>query len=150
MPLSSTQIGAIGENLLANAVMKASDDRLSPFQPLADDDGLDVLFFDKLTGNSVAIQLKCRTVTMRSARQRTSGVALNKETVIVVEGLPDARSRGDTFEQIPLNGSSLVGRGWRSFNGRPARHADSAAPYCAIDLFAALSPGPPSPFLPIP
>lgn len=61
MPLSSTQIGVIGENLLVNAVMKASDGRLSPFQPLADDDGLDVLFFDKLTGNSAAIQLKCRT-----------------------------------------------------------------------------------------
>src|SRR5688500_15611879 len=65
MPLSSTQIGAIGENLLVNAVMKASDGRLSPFQPLADDCGLDVLFFDKLTGNSVAVQLKCRTVTIK-------------------------------------------------------------------------------------
>lgn len=64
MPLSSTQIGAIGENLLVNAVMKASDGRLSPFQPLADDDGIDVLFFDKETGNAVAIQLKCRTVTL--------------------------------------------------------------------------------------
>ena len=61
--LSSTQIGAIGENLLVNAVMKASRGRLSPFHPLADDDGLDVLFFDKNTGNSVAIQLKCRTAT---------------------------------------------------------------------------------------
>jgi hypothetical protein len=65
MALSSTQIGAIGENLLINAVMKASDGRLTPFQPLADDDGLDVLFFDKETGNSVAIQLKCRTATIR-------------------------------------------------------------------------------------
>jgi hypothetical protein len=61
--LSATQIGVIGENLLANAVMKASRGRLSPFHPLADDDGLDVLFFDKKTGNSVAIQLKCRTAT---------------------------------------------------------------------------------------
>jgi hypothetical protein len=61
--LSSTQIGIIGENLLVNAVMKASKGRLSPFQPVADDDGLDVLFFDKQTGNSVAIQLKCRTKT---------------------------------------------------------------------------------------
>lgn len=65
MPLTSTQIGAIGENLLVNAVMKASDGRLSPFQPLADDDGLDVLFFDKQTGNAVAVQLKCRTSTVR-------------------------------------------------------------------------------------
>lgn len=65
MGLSTTQIGAIGENLLVNALMKASEGRLSPFQPLADDDGLDVLFFDKVTGNSVAIQLKCRTVSIR-------------------------------------------------------------------------------------
>jgi hypothetical protein len=61
--LSPTQIGVIGENLLVNAVMKASGGRLSPFKPVADDDGLDVLFFDKETGNSVAIQLKCRTKT---------------------------------------------------------------------------------------
>jgi hypothetical protein len=73
MPLSSTQIGAIGENLLVNAVMKASDGRLSPFQPLADDDGLDVLFFDKLTGKSVAIQLKCRTVALKKRGSEERG-----------------------------------------------------------------------------
>lgn len=73
MPLSSTQIGAIGENLLVNAVMKASDGRLSPFQPLADDDGLDVLFFDKQTGNSVALQLKCRTVSIRKRNSDQRG-----------------------------------------------------------------------------
>jgi hypothetical protein len=61
--LSATQKGAIGENLLVNVVMKASNGRLSPFKPIADDDGLDVLFFDKETGRSVAIQLKCRTNT---------------------------------------------------------------------------------------
>jgi len=64
MALTSTQIGAIGENLLVNAVMKCSEGRLSPFQPLADDDGLDGLFYDKETGSAVAIQLKCRTVTL--------------------------------------------------------------------------------------
>ena len=63
--LTTTQVGAIGENLLVNSVMIASEGRLSPFQPLADDDGLDVLFFDKLTGRSVAVQLKCRTVTLK-------------------------------------------------------------------------------------
>ena len=78
MPLTSTQIGAIGENLLVNAVMKASDGRLTPFQPLADDDGLDVLFFDKLTGGSVAVQLKCRTVTplLRDRLGMTSSVGM--------------------------------------------------------------------------
>lgn len=73
MPLSSTQIGAIGENLLVNAVMMASEGRLSPFQPLADDDGLDVLFYDKETGNSVAIQLKCRTVSLRKRNSQERG-----------------------------------------------------------------------------
>ena len=73
MPLTSTQIGAIGENLLVNAVMKASDGRLSPFQPIADDDGLDVLFFDKQTGNSVAIQLKCRTGSIRKRASEERG-----------------------------------------------------------------------------
>ena len=53
--------------------MKASDGRLSPFQPLADDDGLDVLFFDKVTGNSVAIQLKCRTVSIRKRNSEERG-----------------------------------------------------------------------------
>ena len=71
--LSSTQIGAIGENLLVNAVMKASNGRLSPFKPIADDDGLDVLFFDKETGNSVAIQLKCRTKTDRKSNSKERG-----------------------------------------------------------------------------
>lgn len=70
MPLTSTQIGAIGENLLINAVTKASDGRLSAFQPVADDDGIDVLFFDKQTGNAVAIQLKCRTATLESGGQK--------------------------------------------------------------------------------
>ncbi len=73
MPLTATQIGAIGENLLVNAVMKASDGRLSPFQSLADDDGLDVLFFDKLTGHSVALQLKCRTVTLKKRKSNERG-----------------------------------------------------------------------------
>lgn len=79
MQLSSTQIGAIGENLLVNAVMKASDGRLSPFQPLADDDGLDVLFFDKLTGSSVAIQLKCRTVTLFKPGTKERGTGTHFE-----------------------------------------------------------------------
>jgi hypothetical protein len=77
--LSSTQIGAIGENLLINAVMKASDGRLSPFQPVADDDGLDVLFFDKVTGNSVAIQLKCRTATLKKPKSNERGNGVHFE-----------------------------------------------------------------------
>jgi hypothetical protein len=73
LPLTSTQIGAIGENLLVNAVMKESEGRLSPFHPLADDDGLDVLFFDKKTGGSLAVQLKCRTVALRKRNSEERG-----------------------------------------------------------------------------
>lgn len=79
MALTSTQIGAIGENLLVNAVMKASEGRLSPYQPVADDDGVDVLFFDKLTGGAVAIQLKCRTVALRKRGSDERGEAVHFE-----------------------------------------------------------------------
>ena len=71
--LSSTQIGAIGENILVNTVMKSSKGRLSAFKPAADDDGLDVLFFDKQTGKSVAIQFKCRAATDRNGYSKLRG-----------------------------------------------------------------------------
>lgn len=73
MALSSTQIGTIGENLLVNAIMKASAGALSPFQPYADDDGIDVLFFHKPTGGAVAVQLKSRTVTLYRAGSSERG-----------------------------------------------------------------------------
>jgi hypothetical protein len=59
--------------------MKASEGRLSPFQPLADDDGLDVLFFDKVSGHSVAIQLKCRTVTLKKPKSEERGDGVHFE-----------------------------------------------------------------------
>lgn len=59
--LTSTQIGAIGEAIIAAGLMHASGGRLCPFKPLADDDGTDFLVFDKLTKNALPIQLKCRT-----------------------------------------------------------------------------------------
>lgn len=63
--LSSTQIGAIAENLVANELMIESSGRLTPFQPIADDDGLDVLIYDKVTGRAVPIQIKARTNTLK-------------------------------------------------------------------------------------
>ncbi|HEX7854742.1 MAG TPA: hypothetical protein VF503_13715 [Sphingobium sp.] len=59
--------------------MKASEGRLSPFQPLADDDGLDVLFFDKVSGHCVAIQLKCRTVTLKKPKSEERGDGVHFE-----------------------------------------------------------------------
>lgn len=149
MPLSSTQIGAIGENLLVNAVMKASDGRLSPFQPLADDDGLDVLFFDKLTGNSVAIQLKCRTVSIRKrnsdergnivhfqVRQATFNEA--RQAYLVAALFNDDLSQFLTTWFIPM---ALLPEVAKDISGkwviRPSKAANSADRYTLYRCFTA-------------
>jgi len=59
--LTSTQRGAIGESLAAMGLMLASGGRLSPYTPIADDDGIDLLLVDKLTRSIVQLQVKCRT-----------------------------------------------------------------------------------------
>lgn len=56
--LTSTQKGSIGEALIGAQLMLASAGRLSPYRPLADDDGTDILVADKLTGRVVQIQVK--------------------------------------------------------------------------------------------
>jgi hypothetical protein len=57
---TSTQIGAIGECLVAAGILEASGGRLSPFKPVADDDGMDLLIFDKETRKAIPLQIKCR------------------------------------------------------------------------------------------
>lgn len=61
---STVQIGAIAENLVANALIVGSSGRLSPFRPVADDGGIDVLVYDKDTGRALPVQVKARTVTL--------------------------------------------------------------------------------------
>jgi len=56
--LSSSQRGTIAEYFVATALMAASGGRLSPFVPLVDDHGVDLLVLDKETGRSVAVQVK--------------------------------------------------------------------------------------------
>ena len=73
MELTSTQIGAVAENLVANELMIESMGRLSPFQPIADDDGLDVLIYDKVTGRAVPIQIKARTKSVKKAASNERG-----------------------------------------------------------------------------
>ena len=70
MTLTSTQIGALAENLVANELMIESSGRLSSFQPIADDDGIDVLIYDKVTANAVPIQIKARTNTINKAGKK--------------------------------------------------------------------------------
>lgn len=59
--LTSTQKGAIAENIVANDVMIETEGRLSPFSPISDDEGIDFLIYDKHTGKSIPIQIKSRT-----------------------------------------------------------------------------------------
>jgi len=62
--VTSTQIGAIGENLIAANLIIASKGRFSPFAPVADDTGIDMLVYDKNTGSVHPLQIKCRTKTL--------------------------------------------------------------------------------------
>lgn len=59
--LTSSQIGKVGETLTATQLMLASGGRLSPFLPLTDDDGVDLILFDKVTAVALTIQVKART-----------------------------------------------------------------------------------------
>ena len=85
MKLTSTQIGSLAENLVANELMIESSGRFSPFQPVADDCGIDVLIYDKITGKSVPIQIKARTNTINKAgkkeRSNTTHFEIRKATL---------------------------------------------------------------------
>ena len=63
--VTETQIGVIAENLVATHLILESDGRLSPFKPMADDEGRDLLVYDKITGNAVPLQIKSRTKTLK-------------------------------------------------------------------------------------
>jgi len=53
----------VAENLVANWLMVASDGRLSPFRPIADDGGIDLLVYDRETRRTLLLQVKSRTRT---------------------------------------------------------------------------------------
>lgn len=59
--MTQTQIGAIGEVTVAAQLMLGSEGRFSPFLPFADDDGIDLIVYDKVTGASLPMQVKART-----------------------------------------------------------------------------------------
>ncbi|MCX8213937.1 MAG: hypothetical protein OTJ97_05420 [SAR202 cluster bacterium] len=65
--VTSTQKGAIGENYVAQELILQFDGRLYPFKPIADDDGVDLLVLDKKMGNSLPLQVKMRTKTIKAS-----------------------------------------------------------------------------------
>jgi hypothetical protein len=77
--LSSTQIGAIAENVVANVLMRDSGGRLSPFRSVADDDGIDLLVYDKRSGTAIPVQVKSRTNALMNKRTGERGNIVNFE-----------------------------------------------------------------------
>lgn len=56
--ISSTQTAWITETVVAATVIAQSNGRLSPFAPLADDHGMDLLVYDKETAATIGLQVK--------------------------------------------------------------------------------------------
>jgi hypothetical protein len=77
--LSSTQIGAIAENLVASLLIRDSSGRLSPFWAIADDDGIDLLVYDKKTGRALPIQVKSRTKALKKRGTEERGNVVHFE-----------------------------------------------------------------------
>lgn len=70
---TSTQLGLLAENLVINALILASHGRLAPFRPVADDEGIDLLLYDKGTGRVLPLQIKARTRTLKKRRSSERG-----------------------------------------------------------------------------
>lgn len=66
--LTTTQLGAISETLIAAQLMLVSDGRFSTFTAQADDDGIDLIVLDKQTRRTIPIQIKATFVSSVSKR----------------------------------------------------------------------------------
>ena len=81
--LTSTQKGKVTEQLVASALLIASNGRLAPFVPLADDHGLDLIVLDKVTRRSISIQVKS---AIANASRGTVQFDVRKQTYSKVAG----------------------------------------------------------------
>lgn len=59
--------------------MVESEGRLSSFQPVADDDGIDVLVYDKITGRAAPVQIKSRTKAIKKRGTNSQGSVVHFE-----------------------------------------------------------------------
>jgi hypothetical protein len=77
--ITTTQVGSLAESIVANNFIIFSNGRLTPFKPIADDVGIDILIFDKITGLAIPIQVKSRRNTLykRGTQDRGNLVAFN-------------------------------------------------------------------------
>jgi hypothetical protein len=77
--LTDTQKGTIGETLVAAQLMLISNGRFSPFVPIADDGGIDLIIHDKITHVSLPIQVKARS-SVNPGRSGTVQFDVRKKT----------------------------------------------------------------------
>lgn len=80
--LTSTQKGKVTEQLVASALLIASNGRLAPFVPLADDHGLDLIILGKKTRRTIAIQVKS---AIANASRGTVQFDVRKQTFTVTK-----------------------------------------------------------------
>ena len=70
MSLSSQQKGNIVESQIANMLMLASNGELSPFLPIVDDAGVDLIVTAKGVYDSIFLQIKSRFTTTQRTKNR--------------------------------------------------------------------------------
>ena len=76
---TSGQLGTAAEIMVACQLMLASRGRLSSYVPLVDDDGIDVMVHDKLTHQSLGLQIKSWTF-LSEARPQTVQFDVGRNT----------------------------------------------------------------------
>jgi hypothetical protein len=76
---TSGQLGTAAEIMVACQLMLASRGRLSSYVPLVDDDGIDVMVHDKLTHQSIGLQVKSWTF-LSEARPQTVQFDVGRNT----------------------------------------------------------------------
>ena len=77
--LTSTQKGTVNEYLVAALIVLASSGRLSPFVPLSDDHGIDLIALDKATQRSNSQRWLAR-ILERERRTQEALDALRRAT----------------------------------------------------------------------
>lgn len=87
--LSTTQKGKVTEYLVASALTLASGGRISPFVPLSDDDGIDLIVMDKASQRLLPLQVKSavasqtRRTIQFDIRKATYSEAANRHLVAI-------------------------------------------------------------------
>ena len=83
--LTSTQKGKVNEYLVAASILLASSGRLSPFVPISDDHGIDLIALDKASQRSVCLQVKS---AVANPKRKTVQFDVQKSTYTARAGPP--------------------------------------------------------------